>query len=254
MFSRILTIINWFLRRKGIINPGMFRIWFFASMSCVIVFFTGCTSNEIGYNKEVNPDAIYFDYNIWGDEEGGNVTVKLQYRFGGPNGTTLVLEEPAKVEFDGKLLEVDSSRMNGAWYEISKPVKDFDGRHWITYTDINKKQYKEEFDFNFFSLRKEPPKEIKRGDLIFELDGLEPKDYVRLLLTDTSFYSRGIDRLDTVRNGRVIITRQDLDNLKNGPVSLEFYCEDEKTLKQATREGGRLSISYGLKRVFELKN
>ena len=158
------------------------------------------------------------------------------------------------MEFDGKLLEVDSSRMNGAWYEISKPVKDFDGRHWITYTDINKKQYKEEFDFNFFSLRKEPPKEIKRGDLIFELDGLEPKDYVRLLLTDTSFYSRGIDRLDTVRNGRVIITRQDLDNLKNGPVSLEFYCEDEKTLKHSTREGGRLSISYGLKRVFELKN
>ena len=232
----------------------MFRKCLFALISYVTVFLVGCTSNEIGYSKEVSPAAIYFDYNIWGDEEAGNVTVKLQYRFGGPNGTTLVLEDPSKVEFDGKLLQVDSSRMNGAWYEINKPVKDFDGRHLITYTDINKKQYREEFDFKVFSLRTKFPKEIKRDDLIFELNGVEPKDYIRVLLTDTSFYSRGIDRLDTVRNGRIMITRQELDNLKNGPISVEFYREDEKALREATKEGGRLSISYGLKRVFELKD
>lgn len=227
---------------------------FLAIEVCFAIFLAGCTSNEIGYSKEVSPDAIYFDYSIWGDEESGNITAKFQYRVGGPNGTTLVLEEPAKVEFDGELLPVDSSRMNGAWYEANKPVKDFDGRHLVIYTDINKKQYKEEFHFKAFSLRKEVPKEIKRDDLVFELDGLEPEDYMRLLLTDTSFYSRGIDRLDTIRNGKIIITRRDLDNLKNGPVSLEFYREDEKSLKETTKEGGALSISYGLKRVFELKD
>jgi hypothetical protein len=227
---------------------------FLAIAFCIAISLAGCTSNEIGYSKEVSPDAIYFDYNIWGDEESGNVTAKFQYRLGGPNGTTLVLEEPAKVEFDGQLLPVDSSRMNGAWYEINKPVKDFDGRHLIIYTDSDKKQYREEFDFNVFSLGAELPKEIKRDDLVFELDGLEPEDYIRLLLTDTSFYSRGIDRLDTIRNGKIIVTRRDLDNLKNGPVSLEFYREDEKFLKQTTKEGGTLSISYGLKRVFELKD
>ena len=227
---------------------------FLAIAVCFAIFLAGCTSNEISYSKEVSPDAIYFDYSIWGDEESGNVTAKFQYRFGGPNGTTLVLEEPAKVEFDGELLQVDSSRMNGTWYEINKPEKDFNGRHWIIYTDSNKKQYREEFDFNVFSLRAELPKEIKRDDLVFELEGLQTEDYIRLLLTDTSFYSRGIDRLDTIRNGKITITRWELDNLKNGPVSLEFYWEDEKSLKQATKEGGRLSISYGLKRVFELKD
>jgi hypothetical protein len=245
---------RFFLLKNRIINPGMFRKCFFVLTSCATIFLAGCTSNETGYNKEVNPDAIYFDYNIWGDEESGNITAKLQYRFAGPNGTTLVLENPAKVEFDNQLLQVDSSRMNGAWYEINKPVKDFGGRHRIVYTDINEKQYKEEFDFKVFSLKTELPKEIKRDDLVFELDGLAPEDYVRLLLIDTSFYSRGIDRLDTVRNGRIIITRRDLDNLKNGPISLEFYWEDEKSLREATKEGGRLSISYGLKRVFELKD
>ncbi len=232
----------------------MFKKCFFAQVLYVTIVLVGCTSNEIGYSKEVSPDAVYFDYTIWGDEESGNVTAKFQYRFGGPNGTTLVLEDPAKVEFDGELLPVDSSRMNGAWYEVNRLLKNFDGRHQVLYTDGNKKQYKEEFEFNVFSLVAEIPKVVKRDDLIFELDGLAPGDYINVLLTDTSFYSRGIDRLDTVHNGKIIITRQDLDNLKNGPISLEFYRDDEKSLKETTKEGGRLSISYGVKRVFELKD
>jgi len=232
----------------------MFNKGFLTIGVCIAIFLAGCTSNEIGYSNELSPDAIYFDYNVWGDEESGIVTAKLQYRFGGPGGTTLVLEEPAKVEFDGELLQADSSRRNGAWYEVNKPLRDFSGRHLVIYTDINKKQYKEEFDFKAFSLKKELPKEIKRDELVFELEGLQQEDYIRVLLTDTSFYSRGIDRLDTIRNGKVIVTRRDLDNLKNGPVSLEFYREDEKILKQTTKEGGTLSISYGLKRVFELKD
>jgi hypothetical protein len=232
----------------------MFKKCFFVLMLFVTAVLVGCTSNEIGYSKDVSPEAVYFDYNIWGDEESGNVTAKFQYRFGGPNGTTLVLEDPAKVEFDGELLPVDSSRMNGAWYEISKPVKDFYGEHLVVYTDTYQKQYKEKFEFSVFSLIAEIPKEIKRDDLLFQLDGLAPEDYIKVLLTDTSFYGRGIDRLDTVHNGKIHITRQDLDNLKNGPVSLEFYREDERALKETTKEGGRLSISYGLKRVFELKD
>ena len=230
----------------------MFTNGFLTRVFCGFIFLSGCTGNETGYKKEPSPDAIYLDYYIWGDEESDNVTAKLQYRYGGPEGSTVVLEEPAQVEFDGELLRVDSSRMNGSWYEINKPVEDFNGRHSIIYTDSHKNQYKEEFNFNIFSLRAELPKEIRRDDLVFELDGLKPVDYIRVLLTDTSFYSRGIDRLDTVRNGKIIVTRQDLDNVKNGPVSLEFYRDDEKALKQATRVGGRLSISYGLKRVFEL--
>jgi hypothetical protein len=74
------------------------------------------------------------------------------------------------------------------------------------------------------------------------------------LLTDTAFYSRGIDRIDTVRNDSIIITPRDLENLKNGPVYLEIYKDDEWPLKETTKGGGRISLSYGLKRVFELKD
>ena len=113
----------------------MFRKCFFALMLYVTIVLLGCTSNEIGYSKEVSPEAVYFDYTIWGDEESGNVTAKFQYRFGGPNGTTLVLEDPAKVEFDGELLPVDSSRMNGDWYEVNRLLKNFVGRQQVLYND-----------------------------------------------------------------------------------------------------------------------
>ena len=176
----------------------------------------------------------------------------LQYRFAGKNGTTLVLEDSSKVELDGQAIKVDSSNMNGAYYEVIKPVKDFIGKHEIVFTNLENKQYKEEFDFKPISLRTKVPAEIKRGDLAFDLDGLEPVDYVRVLLTDTSFESQDINWIDTVRNGRITISAEDLKKVVNGPIHLELIKEIDKPVKNGTREGGSFSFSYGLKREFIL--
>lgn len=228
-----------------------FRLFFSTS---VIILFSSCTSNEIGSSKDVNPDAVYFDYKIWGGEGIEDVTVTLQYRFGGSNGTTLVLEAPAQVELDGEQIPADSSKMTGAFYEVQKPLTEFTGRHLILFTDINKKQYREEFSFKPFKLSTEIPAELKRGELVFDFEGLEPVDYVRVFARDTSFESNDINRIDTVKNGRIILTPADLYNLVNGPINIEFYREDEKPVKNGTREGGRIAVTYGLKREFELKD
>jgi hypothetical protein len=212
-----------------------------------------CNNNEIGDSEDVNPDAIYFDYRVWGDEENGDITVKLQYRFAGPSGTTLVLKDPSKVELDGKVIKADSSKMSGAYYEVIKPVKDFAGKHTIVFTDVNGKEYKEEFSFQPIRLKTKVPAVINRGDIILELNGLAPEDYVNVMLHDTASFSEGINRIDTVKNGSITITKEDLDRLADGPVYLEILKEDEKRVKNGTREGGRLSISYGLKRQFELR-
>ena len=86
------------------------------------------------------------------------------------------------------------------------------------------------------------------------LNGLDSGETVRLLLNDTSFFSRGLDRTDTVRNDSIIITPRDMENLRNGPVYLEIYKEEEWPLKEPGKAGGRFNLSYGLKRVFELKD
>ena len=227
---------------------------FFLLLGALPIFLFSCTSNEIGNSKDVNPDAVYLDYKIWATEEKPEVTVMLQYRFGGPNGTTLVLNKPAQVELDGELIKGDSSRLTGAYYEVLKPLNKFLGKHTIVFTDLNKKKYEEEFNFQPFKLKAEIPAVIKRGELVFELEGLNPVDYIRVFATDTSFPTPGINRVDTVKNGRIIISHADLKNLANGPINLEFYKEDERLVKNATKEGGLISLTYAVKREFELKD
>ncbi len=216
------------------------------------VCWLSCTNNDLENNREVNPEAIYFDYQVTGEDGDEDITVLIQFRFGGSNGSTLVLERPSLVALDGEPLQVDSTMMTGAFYEIRKPVKDFAGTHGIVFTDVNQKKYEEKFSFRPIVLRTPIPSVVERGDLVLDLDGLEPVDYVRIIMTDTAFASEGINRLDTVKNGRVLIRERDLKNVFDGPVHLELYMERERPVKDRTSEGGRLAISYGINREFVL--
>lgn len=231
----------------------MRTVLFLALVLAPGLLMTSCTSNEIGSSKDVNAESIYLDYAVWGTEEGGEMTTKLQFRFAGPNGTTLVLDKPAQVELDGTVVPVDSSRMLGAYYERIQPVQSFAGHHTIRFTDPSGKSFSEEFDFQPFSLKTAIPAALERGDLQLELEGLAPVDYLHIMLNDTSSMGRSIDRYDTVRGGRILITRSELDSLQSGPIRLEINRDDERELGKPTVEGGKLSISYGLRREFQLK-
>jgi hypothetical protein len=214
---------------------------------------SSCTSDEIGNIKDVNPDAIYFDYEIWAEETNPDVTVHLQYRMGGKNGTTLVLDEPSKVLLDGEELKLDSAKVTGAYYEVQKPASSFAGKHTVTFIDLNRKEYKEEFEFVPFMLDSLSPV-MHRGDLVFMFKGLEPVDVIDVALTDTSFTSADINDTATVRNGRLVISAERLSAVVNGPINLQFYKDAIKPVKNGTKEGGRILIRYGLRREFELRD
>lgn len=223
------------------------------TVSIILTLLLGCTSNEIGNSRDVSPDAIFFDYKIRGDEKDGHITVYVQYRMGGPNGTTLVLNEPARVELDGEVIPADSARLTGAYYEIQKPVDSFLGKHTITFTDLNKKEYKEQFEYRPFELRADIPAIVRRRDLTFDFDGLGTDDFIRVTATDTSFASRDINEIDTLKNGRLVIPASRLKNLVNGPITLLLTHESERSVRNGTREGGRIVVSYSLEREFELR-
>ena len=219
-----------------------------------IILLFSCTSDEIGNSKNVNPNAVFFDYEVWADEDSEDVTVNLQFRMGGKNGTTLILDEPSKVLFDGEQLMLDSARLTGAYYELQKPLVSFEGKHVISFTDLNSKNYNEEFEFTPFTLEPDVPETLNRGNLVFTFKGFEPVAYLGVIFTDTSFISKDINDIDTVRNGRLIISADRLSALTNGPINLQFYKEVEMPIKNGTKEGGRILLRYGLKRNFELKD
>lgn len=219
----------------------------------ISIFLFSCSSNEIGNSKDVNPEAVFFDYEIWAEEGREEVTVKIQYRMGGPNGTTLVLKEPGNVKLDGEELILDSALFSGAYYEVQKPIASFAGKHTILFTDLNYNEYKEEFEFRPFYIDPDVPAVLTRGDLVFQLVGLEPEELIRVILTDTSFTSPDINDMDTVKNGKLVISADRLSALMDGPIDLQFQREFERPVRNGTKEGGVLSITYRLKREFELR-
>lgn len=226
---------------------------FFVLLFILPFFFAASCSNDEKVNRrDIDPESIYFDYKIFGNEGYDKITVKLQYRYDGENGETILLEEPSIVELDGEMLIADSAKMTGVYYEVQKPVTAFSGKHTITFTAGNNKKYKEVFDFKPITLTKPVPAVIKRGDLVFEFNGLSRNDLVRVLMTDTAFFSEEVNRVDSVKNGRLFIFKEELRGLKNGPIYLEITKENEREVSKGTKEGGRLSISYGLRREFNL--
>jgi hypothetical protein len=212
-----------------------------------------CSDNKPSDIKDVSPDAIFFDYKIRGEEHDGRITAYLQFKRSGHNGVPLILTEPAKVELDGEVLSRDSAKLTGAFYEIQKPVENFAGKHTIMFTDIDTREYSEEFVYQPFQLKTKIPTTISREQLVFDFDGLEPVDYLRVSLIDTAFMSRDINEIDTVKDGRLIIPSEKLYNLVDGPITLLLYRETERPIRNGTRAGGRIVVSYGIQRVFELR-
>lgn len=215
---------------------------------------TGCIDLGPGEKPGPDPDQIYFDYKIAAVEENEDITLLIQFRNESPFGKTILLEPPAGITLDGEPIPPDSSRMTGPYYETSRPKSGFSGDHTLIFTNTDGRTYEEVFSFRPFRLVSRIPAIVRRNDLQVELEGLDTLAFVRVLLTDTSFANPGINRLDTIRNGRVIISKADLERLSNGPIFLELIREIERPVTAGTSAGGQISISYALRREFSLEN
>jgi hypothetical protein len=220
----------------------------------VVVFLLSCRFRTSNPERGVKTGGIYFDYKIKGEEKDGKVTVYLQFKEGGPNGPSLILNDPAKVELDGHAIDRDNAKVTGAYYEIQRSADSFEGKHIIVFTDLDEKKYNEEFQYHPFGLQKEIPAIINRGDIMFDLKGVKNMDAIRVAATDTSFASRDINEIDTVRNGKLILADSKLKSLVDGPIILMLSKETDEPIRNATKGGGRIVIDYGLQREFELRS
>ena len=223
----------------------MRRGWVYGILLLVIALAGAC--------RHKPSEELYFDYRVSGEEGQDNVVVMLRYQPGGPDGPAVELKTPAKTELDGQLLQADSAGLSGTFYEAIKPADAFAGTHTILHTAADGKPYREDFTFRPLTLLTPFPDVVIRGDLVLELEGVNTGDPVRVLLMDTSLAGREISRLDTVRDGRLLISRQDLGTLSDGPILMELAREESRPIKNGTRSGGRFNSTYILKREFELK-
>lgn len=227
-------------------------------MQNTIFFFTflliivSC-KNKNADKKEADPKNIYRDYRVWGEEGRDEATLRLQYKKGDEEGDAIALEAPAKVLFDDAEIKADSSHFTGPYYELVKPIDEFSGSHNILYVDPVGKEHRDSFRFEPFSLVEEIPERLTRKSFQLKLANFPgTSTLIRLVMADTSLSSEGVNEEMRIENGIVNITEQELAKLSNGPVILEIYREEEKPIQGSSGKSGKLSMTYGIKREFEL--
>lgn len=213
----------------------------------IAVIVSGCTNRDQVYNT----DNLFFDYTVNAEESNEMVTIKLQFKRESITGQAIEIK--GKIELDGEIIEADSTELSGFYYEIQKPLDSFIGKHTIVFTAPDKKQYKEEFEFIPFTIVNELPEQVNRQPFTIRLNNFPQRETpVRLVMLDTAFESEGINEEIPIVKGELAIDDFILRQLKTGPVIMEIYREQEIPLKQATKAGGRLAITYSLRREFEL--
>ena len=220
----------------------------------ILISFISCLDVPKKKNNHVDPNAVYFDYRISAAETEKNAVIYLQFRSGDKDGNSLRLDSPSKVILDLETIDVDSAGLTGSYYEIQKPINSFSGKHEIVFVDKHGKKFTEKFSFTPFKLKTTIPPVVMRGDLVFNFDGLEKLDLLRVVATDTSFASNDINQFDTVRNGRLVIPESHLRNLVDGSINIIFSKEVEKPVKNGTSAGGRMEVSYEVRKEFVLKS
>jgi|SRR6218665_99454 len=232
-----------------------FRFLCFMLALVMGLMLVGCNAGTPQWEKNgLEIDGLFVDCQAIGYEERGDVTVRVQFRPGGPDGDPVMLEEPAEIYFDGQLMDTGSTRMTGGYYESVFAAGEKDQQHELHYKSAEGQSFRDTFYFPFFSLSKELPESVSReNELEIRFSGFEKQDVVHAMLSDTSFFGRGIDRVDTIENGLLKYSPEDLKVLKNGPIHIEFYKEDEWWLRGQAAARGRMYLSYNISREFELR-
>lgn len=213
-----------------------------------------CLNNkaEKEESKGIDPQTIFHDYRITAEEDRENVTIMLQYRIG-KDGDPLSLNEALSVKLDGTPLQPDSTRLSGAYFEAERPLAEFAGNHTISLTDARNKEHKAEFNFQPFTLAEEIPERVPKKPFSIRVSNFqEGEGEVRLVMIDTSFASQDVNEDIVIENGEIRIGNDKLANLALGPVNMEIHFEEVRPLRKISREGGRLQLSYSLRRQFEL--
>lgn len=225
----------------------------FFCLFCVLI---ACSDERVDITEEetARPGSIYQNFQVWGEEGREDVTVRLQFHEGGRNGNAVLPDNTGTVYLDDVPLAADSTKFNGVFYEISVPVEDFTGHHTIRFTGVDGNEYREEFSFSPFSLVNDIPDEIKRKPFDLQLRNFgKESEFVRLVMVDTAMQSADVNEEVLVQEGKLSITEEHFANLTEGPVYLEIYREQEQLVRNEARGGGKLLITYALKRQFNLR-
>ncbi len=214
----------------------------------IAISISGCASNEIANSKDVNQDKIYQKYSVKYDESSNETHIKATFRFGGENGTTLVLTPPSTVTFNGGKMTRYESDFVGAYYKIAQKKPLANGQECkFVFTNTEKKEYTNNINFNPVLIGGVPTSLKKGNPLEFTMitNPLAYGEKITLKLKDTS-HSVVFEVPNQQPKKQFVLPATVLKKL-NGEVHLQAIRSYNIMLKDATEEGGTINFEYETK-------
>jgi hypothetical protein len=195
-------------------------------------------SEEIGQIKDVNPETVYFDYSV-NQNKDGEAEYIFRYRFAGANGTTLFLNPPSEIRFDGQVIKSDSSNTMGVYYGYKLPASQANGKHFIDFKAYDGKHYKQNIEWHTVKVPGSLNAFLVRGvDMDLPLSGSLSGDHIQVLMSDTASLTDDVELDLPISNGQITIPGNTLTTLADGPVQISLFRYFDIPMKSLTAEGG----------------
>jgi hypothetical protein len=220
----------------------------------------GCRSCDTVDSGKVSSSAIYQDYSVSASSAGTEISAT--FRVGGPTGTTVNLNPPSRVEYNGTQMDENlRSAFSGTYYSAS--TRDLAARHQFLYTDGEGRIYKNEISFEAIGLA-DVPGTIKAGEKIVipltrrladneNLDTMILSEEKRTgensnTNANTSVpekrYSVNLSRNLNGDRTAVEIPAESLVNFAAGKASLYISISGDVPIQEKTETGGSMHYSF----------
>lgn len=206
-------------------------------LSLVVLF--GCNVEDSG---DVNQDKIYTRYELFYNENDDKTVAVARFRFGGPTGTLLELNEDASVTFNGNALSYNP------WY-LGHSME-FAG--WIdsgafVYNDLDQLTFTntvQPYDSIGFPVGLDTIVNTQANTLVWNGNALAENEHVGLFVGSWTWGDDAlfIQSADNATN--IVMGTNQLSNVPVGPSTLYMDRWTEVAATEGTSEGGVVIGKY----------
>ena len=214
----------------------------FASLMLAFFLFTAC---EVEDSADVNQERIYTDYELFYNSNTDKTWVVARFRFGGPTGTLLELNDPASVSFNGEVIPFNAV-FAGHFKEFAGQL---DGGTFV-YTNTEGERFENsipayttvEFPADLDTIAKSAAYSLK-----WDGDALAADQRVGLFIGSWTWGQDALFVQNNEQATELVLGINQLSNLPVGPSNFFMDRSTELEVTEGTGEGGKIRGKYRAK-------
>jgi len=217
--------------------------------AAIIFLLSSCASNETANSDNVKQSEIYQIYSVSYNAGEMELSARATFRFGGHNGTTLLLVKPSLVTFNNEEMPMESGSFSGTYYEINKQ-SDFIKNASFHYVNNDKKSFTNNILLKPVEISDYNSKLDTTQNYTVTWNGapVENAETVTLVLEDKNYHTISVST-SIVGATSLSFSASDLKGLAKGAAHIFISRKADYALKEGTHLGGKIYFTYTSRKV-----